>query len=296
MKPIKSEALPELIVDNFDLEQIWQQIELQNDGYLTRSLVNVSKLVVAKDKLVFDELKTETEPDDGIEDAVEEEENFIEEEGADEDDKLSLDSDDLSGQEELDNNDEDEYEVEGEEQRKKVKKSIVDDYFFKLDEMEAFLQAEEKKMNEKEPDSGNDSESNEEEEMVEEEEEDEEDDLFNGQEALENNDTERGQKNNPKYKDFFGNPEESEPNKGRNKFMKEADEMESEEEIVNKKSTLEMREERLKKKIVQIEENAIKEKPWQLKGEITADGRPQNSLLEEIVEFDLTTRPGKNNI
>lgn len=63
------------------------------------------------------------------------------------------------------------------------------------------------------------------------------------------------------------------------------------ENLENELSTLERRQERLKKKIESLEEQAISEKPWQLKGEITAENRPQNSLLEEIVEFDLTSRP-----
>lgn len=57
------------------------------------------------------------------------------------------------------------------------------------------------------------------------------------------------------------------------------------------KSSLEMRQERLKKRIESLETDAISEKPWQLKGEVTAANRPQNSLLEEFVEFDVTTRP-----
>jgi hypothetical protein len=66
-----------------------------------------------------------------------------------------------------------------------------------------------------------------------------------------------------------------------------------ENEAVEAKSSLEMRQERLRVRLDQLEEQALAEKPWQLKGEVSASARPQNSLLEEVVEFDLTTRPGE---
>jgi U3 small nucleolar RNA-associated protein MPP10 len=36
--------------------------------------------------------------------------------------------------------------------------------------------------------------------------------------------------------------------------------------------------------------NDFVDKPWQLKGEVNAQTRPKDSLLEEYVEFDHTTR------
>lgn len=59
---------------------------------------------------------------------------------------------------------------------------------------------------------------------------------------------------------------------------------------------MELRQERLKKKIESLEEDLVSEKPWQMKGEVSAMKRPQNSLLEEVVEFDLTTRPGELDV
>jgi len=59
-------------------------------------------------------------------------------------------------------------------------------------------------------------------------------------------------------------------------------------------SSLEKRSERINKRIAQLEGEAVSDnKPWALKGEVTAKDRPQNSLLEEAVEFDVCTRPGK---
>lgn len=36
----------------------------------------------------------------------------------------------------------------------------------------------------------------------------------------------------------------------------------------------------------------LNDKPWQLKGEVTAKTRPQDSLLEDYLQFDHTTRQG----
>jgi U3 small nucleolar RNA-associated protein MPP10 len=36
-------------------------------------------------------------------------------------------------------------------------------------------------------------------------------------------------------------------------------------------------------------------KPWQLKGEASSKSRPEDSLLEEFLQFDHTTRQGKIN-
>lgn len=48
----------------------------------------------------------------------------------------------------------------------------------------------------------------------------------------------------------------------------------------------------MSKKIEELEKAALGEKPWQLSGEVTAQARPENSMLEEDVEFDQTSRTG----
>ena len=51
-----------------------------------------------------------------------------------------------------------------------------------------------------------------------------------------------------------------------------------------------MRQERLKAKIQEMEDEAVAPKPWQLMGETKAELRPENALLEEDLFFDHTTR------
>lgn len=48
----------------------------------------------------------------------------------------------------------------------------------------------------------------------------------------------------------------------------------------------------MSKKIEELEKSALAEKPWQLSGEVTAQARPENSLLEEDVEFEQMSRTG----
>ncbi|CAL7939036.1 unnamed protein product [Xylocopa violacea] len=246
-------------------------------------------------------------------------------------------AEDLSEDEQLSENEEEVSEDEGKlesalnKQNKAIKKrrkksSIVDDKFFKLNELDEYLTKEEKKEKQNEKD--------------EEESDDESVDLFND---LSDNDEKTEEGKLLKYADFFDSPQ-SEDEDGNNSMQQkdtndeqsddneslnigsdldDAMDIDTEEKnnksskkkvtfnltndsdetdsIENKptnvkedteiKSTLETRQERLKKRIEKLEEQAIAEKPWQLKGEVSAAKRPPNSLLEEFVEFDIITRP-----
>ncbi|KAF5298859.1 hypothetical protein FQA39_LY11671 [Lamprigera yunnana] len=277
----KSDALPELIIQHFDLEQIWQQLELQNNFILKRSTESTSKLVINKNQLFFNESDVE---EDG-EEVIEHEEDEKMENGDFEDDLNE-------------NVDEEEYE-QPIKPLKKFKPSAVDDEFFKLSEMNDFLLAQEKESPQNEEDES-DSEGS-----------------INMFEAsdLENDESDPdgyNNKKNPRYKDFFGtktqqlendNYEESDyddENEEHLESYNQNDEIsghKTDEPIanvqidVNTKSALELREERLKKKIKELEDIAIGEKPWQLKGEVLAENRPINSLLEEVLEYDVGSRP-----
>merc|ERR1719510_2453598 len=69
---------------------------------------------------------------------------------------------------------------------------------------------------------------------------------------------------------------------------RDQDEEEEEEEVV--KSSHEVSQERLARKISRLEEAAVGEKAWQMGGEVSAPVRPENSLLSEHLEYDSAAR------
>lgn len=48
----------------------------------------------------------------------------------------------------------------------------------------------------------------------------------------------------------------------------------------------------MNEKIASLEKELLEKKPWQLQGEVTAQKRPENSLLEETLHFDHAVRMG----
>lgn len=158
-------SLPELYTEGFDEEQIWQQLELHNEPCFKILMKNVGKLLITKDKkLSFYKLVVENEEE---EEAQEENQNEGDENEGDQDSVIS----DLSAQSLADSDDEnegqgsdfdemddelkfDEYKVLDEEREErpnkkrdqppsKIRKTEVDDEFFKVGEMEKFLEKEE---------------------------------------------------------------------------------------------------------------------------------------------------------
>ncbi|XP_029173380.1 U3 small nucleolar ribonucleoprotein protein MPP10-like [Nylanderia fulva] len=311
-------ALPELVTEGFDEEQIWQQLELQNQDEIKHFSNEISKILVSKKKLVIpvSSLKPEL---------VEiENDNFEQENEGISDDKESEDE-----SKEIKNN----LRKRKRDEMKKKKSSIVDDKFFKLQELDEYLIKEEKKEKQDENDTESDDESV---------------DLFNDISEEENEDNTEGKY--IKYADFFDNPEseneqqfkekhsdyndindsEEEKSESEDEEMDAMDDEEDENEqnikrvrfnltndsdetdsLENKtnhskeintkdeemernmdpSSTLEARKERLLMRIKELEEKSISEKPWQFKGEVGSSTRPQNSVLEEFLEVDVNTKP-----
>ncbi|XP_033333173.2 U3 small nucleolar ribonucleoprotein MPP10 [Megalopta genalis] len=307
----KTNALPELVTEGFDEEQIWQQLELQNEGELTHFITGVSKVLTESKKLKIPVTVRKPEIVRSIKKTVvdndEKEESMSEDNASD--DQTSLDSN-------LRNRKKDG-------KIKKKKPSIVDDKFFKLQELDEYLTKEERKEIQSEK-----NEKDSDEESV---------DLFN--DFSDNDDDQSGEEKLLKYTDFFDSPQsedEDVPKQHKNNdnvdvddyslhgdsdepmdadnegdehksikkkvsfnLTNDSDDTDSlENKSVNRneeenklKSSLESRQDRLLERIKQLEQQAVGEKPWQLKGEVSAASRPQNSLLEEFVEFDITTRP-----
>lgn len=317
-KKVKKAALPEMIVQDFDEEQIWQQIELQNTECWDQLVWDVANCMSSKTNLEFPVTISKEDSN---------EENNVDS------DKLISEDEEHSESEKSDQN-EDEDEINEKPKKKKTtapkskgKSSIVDDQFFKLQDMEKFLLHEERNEGKKPREDDSDEESI---------------DLFNDIDDDDGSNDEEGGKE-AMYSDFFNQDEENgdeyengevdengdmddeevdedmdaeedqsdqekPPKKDNKKKVKFAladsssddddDSVDSDTPTNNnkiqpdeKKSEFEQRQLRLKQQIEKLEQKTLSEAPWQLKGEVDALKRPQNSLLEEVVDFDLTSRP-----
>ena len=55
-------------------------------------------------------------------------------------------------------------------------------------------------------------------------------------------------------------------------------------------SRFEREQQRLQRRIKALEQANVAAKPWQLMGEVGSSARPENALLEEVVDFDRVVR------
>jgi len=328
-------TMPELIIDNFDSEQVWAGVQMQNqqkfDKFETKFLlVNPTELSQfslllgkPKKKEETEEETFEDDADTALEGDVEldrivngdENEEVPEDEGDENDQNADseeeddiLNDPDFQNMSDSDGDDlplfgnlsDEELDEEGEgtfKERERSgggRKTEVDDQFFKMSDMERFLDIEDRK----EMDKGKKEESEDEDAI----------DMFD--EIPDNEDTimykeyfDKDQSGTNQEDDEYAEDEESE---GEDEEMEE-DEFESSEVMSKKssnkllpssdeeddgpvKSNHEVAQERLAKKISRLEENAVGAKPWQMGGEVAAPVRPENSLLAEHLEYDTAAR------
>ncbi|XP_065544970.1 U3 small nucleolar ribonucleoprotein protein MPP10 [Lathamus discolor] len=339
---VRGSPLKELVIENFDEEQIWQQLELQNNevlDFFKKSIARDAKdesLCLLSDKEENDsdvETSSDRELEDTIMDAETEQKNTkdktktkerqsklkesIMQKCSDEDSDLDFDIEAL----------EQETKTAKETTLKKMgRKSVVDDKFFKLAEMEAFLEHAEKENREEEDDinyfediiSDNEEEESEEATVkpikcsrdltyedffdpvnddlvgndVEDDQEEEADSAIeeqNEESMSEVEDMNEMMVENMRSKDAskkvtFSLPDDSETEDITDMQLEKGS---NPSEI---KSSFEKRQEKMSKKIKSLEDELLEEKPWQLKGEVTGQKRPENSLLEETVLFDHAVR------
>ncbi|XP_040113346.1 U3 small nucleolar ribonucleoprotein protein MPP10 [Oryx dammah] len=356
--------LEKLMINNFDDEQIWQQLELQNEPILQHFQSVVSETIEDEDISLLPEseeqeceedvMELEAAGQEDLEQDLEEEE--VEE--AEEEEVSDLSADDPEADERAKNSskldlrkspdfrDEDsdldfdisklerQSKVQSRVPRKPTEKSIVDDKFFKLSEMETFLENMEKEEEHRDDqeeddidffedvdsdedegglfggqdlksgkssrnlkykdffdpvesdedvasvhDDGSELASNKEEEIAEEGEEnisetDEDDDLEESRDSKQHKETSK------RVTFALPNDEDTEDTNVLN-VQKDSDEV---------KSSFEKRQEKMNEKIASLEKELLEKKPWQLQGEVTAQKRPENSLLEETLHFDHAVR------
>ncbi|XP_006213199.2 U3 small nucleolar ribonucleoprotein protein MPP10 [Vicugna pacos] len=346
--------LRKLMIHNFDDEQIWQQLELQNEPILQYFENAVSETIEDEDLSLLAESE-EQECEDAVSamEAGGQEDlgQDVEEEEEEEEEVSYLSGGDPGGIERAKNSskldlrkspdfsDEDsdlDFDISKLEQQSKVqtkvprkatKKSEVDDKFFKLSEMETFLENMEKEEEQKEEE--------EEIDFFEDVDSDEGEGLF-GSQNLKSGKSSR----NLKYKDFFDpvesdedaasvhddelgsneeeeiaeeedsisdvdeddDLEESENGKHRETLKRvtfalpddeeteDTDTLNVQKDSDEVKSSFEKRQEKMNEKIASLEKELLEKKPWQLQGEVTAQKRPENSLLEETLHFDHAVR------
>jgi len=337
-------TLPELIIDNFDSEQVWAGIELQNKHKINEfeskfSSVSVSdltkfSLLLGKDKPKPSDAKLAvTDEVDPEEDALSENDKQGQDSDFDNDgdhnnldeqnsDQVDNNNEDLDEEKELDilndpdfqnmsdsdgddlplfgDLNDDDLNEEGEgtfKERERTsckKKSIVDDKFFKLSEMEKFLECEDKK------EMNNDEQKSDEDELDlfntgDDEDEEEEKEMYN--DYFQDEITDYGNDDQDSASDVEDEDEDDQEERAENPKMPPPDAFskllpssDDEDDDKPSKSSHEIAEERLAKKIGRLEEAAVGEKAWQMGGEAGAPVRPENSLLAEHLDYDTAAR------
>ncbi|CAL1367497.1 unnamed protein product [Linum trigynum] len=326
---VRKSPFDELLVDNFDAEQIWQQIDL-----LTQPLVRSIRRRVKhweKNPTEIENLLPEV-ADGGRKVAQGKKMGEIDDdddEGGDMD--MDDDDDDDDDDEEMDvdnDGEQDGGKDEGDEseEEEEEKSGGIEDKFLKIKELQEHLEDEEarhygldaknkkskKKSGSKKLEDEDDDSEEGEEDKEEDDDEDEEVDLFAGGD----DEDEEDEMGNARYEDFFGKKKGGSEPKPRFKDElgedsssgeeekeeelssddeEEEEEDDDENENVNKKpkflSTHEKEVQKIKSEIEKMEKANLDPKTWTMQGEVTAANRPKNSALEVDLDFEHNVRP-----
>nr|TKR68975.1 hypothetical protein D5086_0000309150 [Populus alba] len=286
----------QLLIDGFDVEQIWQQIDLQSQplvSTLRRQVLHFEKnpkeIRVTGDKVLQGKNngveEKEVKKIDGVGNGDDDDMDMYEIDDEDEDD----DEEEEGGEEEVSEEDE-----SGEEEGEK---GVVEDKFLKIKDLEDFLEDEDAR------EYGLDTKkNNKKDKLSQEDDEDEDDDEGEGGEDDE--DDELG---------VFGDGDEEE-DEDASKHAREISRKLSKASICpvagstsyetvasmvilifderkGRLSTHEKQLQKLQSEIEQMEKVNLEPKTWTMQGEVTAASRPKNSALEVDLDFEHNMRP-----
>ncbi|XP_056851034.1 M phase phosphoprotein 10 isoform X3 [Raphanus sativus] len=279
----------ELLVDGFDAEQIWQQIDMQSQPLLSSLRHEVKRFAKNPGEIrklgdLALEVSHEGDVDEMDMDGVD-----SDNEGGDDGDELEADQ--SQGEEEEEEEDGEDEEAEEEEENGEENEGI-EDKFFKIKDLEDFLEEGEAleygttdyKNNKGVSKRNNQNFSDDDDE---DEEEDEEDDEFGAFAGDDNEDADNLGK--ARYEDFFGGKKKE--TKKTMKHVFEDEEAGDGNQGNEKLSTHEKELLKLQSKIEQMEKANLDPKHWTMQGEVTATKRPKNSALEVDLDFEHNARP-----
>nr|XP_061811262.1 U3 small nucleolar ribonucleoprotein protein MPP10-like isoform X2 [Nerophis lumbriciformis] len=339
----QASPLVQLVVENFDEEQIWQELELQNSGVLKHFRKSVDDALSDETLAV---LLEEEEMDEGTCDEEGELDKNMEEEAEERPQSRFKKMPECGAEADTDEDSNLDFDVDALEKWEKQKRkptekhskrkgipSEVDDKFFKLSEMESFLDDMDKQEGKEQEDEndvdyfqdipsdeddnidlemflrkkpkentstrdlkykdyfyaveGTDADADEQLDSEDEEKdgEDEVDDDDDSGKDIDNEDTSHitSQKKvtfnlsgdedseGEEFEDIFGG-------KGQNSNKSQS------------KSSYEKNQEKMSQKIEEFEKASLAGKSWQLSGEVTAQSRPENSMLEEDLDYEQASR------
>ncbi|XP_024007543.1 U3 small nucleolar ribonucleoprotein protein MPP10 isoform X2 [Eutrema salsugineum] len=288
LKPFNPKSpFDELLVDGFDAEQIWQQLDMQSQPLLSSLRQEVKRFAKNPEEIRnLGNLALKVSNGDDL--------DGMDMGGFDsDDDDDDLEANESEEEEEESEEEEEEQKEEAEEKEEEEVNDGIEDKFFKIKDLEEFLEegeAEEygtDRKNKKGVSKGKKQNLSDDEEKDEDDEDEEEDEEFG---AFADDDNEEAEKlGKARYADFFGGKKSE--TKMTLKDVIEDEDAGNGNHGIEKLSTHEKEQLKLQSKIEQMEKANLDPKHWTMQGEITATKRPTNSALEVDLDFEHNARP-----
>ncbi|KAK7265675.1 hypothetical protein RJT34_33298 [Clitoria ternatea] len=290
--------LDQLLVEGFDAEQIWQQIDLQSQPLLSTLRRRVKQFV--KNPQEISQLMVPSEDGHKAEEKMrdvwdEESDGFDEEldEGDEDEDEEMVEKEKEGvegrgeGEEEEEEGMEDEDEEGGESEEEGEGGGGIEDKFLKINELAKYLEKQEENLeNGEEGGDDNDQDT----------EDDDEESDEDGDFGIGDDEDEEAEGMDARYEDFFGGKKEK-ASKREARLLHESedsgdeDDMEFDKQKKGTASAYEKQLEKIQSNIEQMEKANIEPKAWTMQGEVTAAKRPKNSALEVDLDFEHNVRP-----